>query len=184
LKEKSEAFGVFKKFEVFVEKQSDFYIKVLRSDRDGKFTLTAFNSFCEEHGIRCHFTAPYSPQQNGVVERKNRTILIMVRSMLKSKNMPKEFWAETVDCTFYLLNWRKTSSLENKTPQEVWSGIKPTMSHLKVFGSVAYVHILDQKRVKLDDKSLKLIFVRYDERSKAYKLFDSINKKLHISLEK
>jgi hypothetical protein len=77
----------------------------------------------------------------------------MVRSMLKSKNMPKEFWAEAIDCAVYLLNRYKTSSLENITPQEAWSGFKPSVSHLKVFGSVAYAHIPDQKRVKLDDKS-------------------------------
>jgi transposase InsO family protein len=181
LKEISEAFAIFKKFKVFVEKQSGFYIKVLRSDRDGEFISAAFNSFCEEHGIRRHLTVPCSPQQNGVAERKNQTILDMVRSVLKSKNMPKEFWAEVVDCVVYLLNRCKTSSLENITPQEAWSGFKPSVSHLKVFGSVAYAHIPDQKRVKLDDKSLKLIFVGYDERSKAYKLFDPTNKMMHIS---
>jgi transposase InsO family protein len=74
LKEKLEVFGVFKKFKFFVEKQSDFYIKVLRSNQGGEFTSTTFNSFCEEHGIQ-HLTAPYSPQQNGVTERKNQTIL-------------------------------------------------------------------------------------------------------------
>jgi hypothetical protein len=101
--------------------------------------------------------------------------------MLKSKNMSKEFWAEAVDCAVYLLNRCKTSSLENVTQQEAWSGLKSTVSHLKVFGSVAYVHIPDQRRVKLDDKSLKLIFVGYDERSKTYKFFDPTNKNIHIS---
>jgi hypothetical protein len=105
----------------------------------------------------------------------------MVRSMLKSKDMPNEFWTEAVDCVIYLLNRCKTSSLENITPQEAWSDLKSTVSHLKVFGSVAYVHIPDQRRVKLDDKSLKLIYVGYDERSKTYKLFDPTNKKIHIS---
>jgi hypothetical protein len=101
--------------------------------------------------------------------------------MLKSKNMPKEFWAEAVDYAVYLSNRCKTSSLKNITPQEVWSSFKPSISYLKIFGSVAYAHIPDQKRVKLDDKRLKLIFVGYDERSKAYKLFDPTNKKMHIS---
>jgi len=70
----------------------------MRSDRGVEFLSKEFNKFCEENGIRRFLTAPYSPQQNGVVERKNRTILNMVRNMLKSKNMPKEFWAEAVDC--------------------------------------------------------------------------------------
>lgn len=115
------------------------------------------------------------------MERKNRTILNLVRSMLQTKNIPKKFWTEAVDCAIYLLNRWKTSSLENITPQKAWSGDKLTVSHLKVFGSVAYAHISDQMHVKLDDKSLKLIFVGYDERSKAYKFFDPISKKMHIS---
>jgi hypothetical protein len=101
--------------------------------------------------------------------------------MLKSKNMPKEFWAKAVDCAVYLLNRCNTSSLENITLQVAWSGLKPTVSHLKVFGSVAYAHIPNQRRVKLDDKSLKLIFVGYDERFKSYKLFDPTSKKIYIS---
>jgi hypothetical protein len=153
----------------------------LRSNLGGEFTSTAFNFFYEEPDIRRHLTAPYSSQQNGVAKHKNQTILDMVRNMLKSKNMPKEFWAETVDCVVYLLNRCKRSSLENVTPQEAWSGLKPTVSHLKVFDSVAYVHIPDQRHVKLDDKSLKLIFVGYDERSKSYIFFDPTNKKIHIS---
>ncbi|KAL4335379.1 hypothetical protein GQ457_07G009100 [Hibiscus cannabinus] len=136
---------------------------VLRSDRGSEFTSTTFNSFCEEYGIRRQLTMPYSPQQNGVAERKNQTILNMVQSMLKSKNVPKEFWAEAVECAVYLLNRCKTPSLKNITPQEAWSGVKPTVSHLKVFGSVSYAHIHDQRRAKLDDKSLKLIFFGYDE---------------------
>jgi len=96
LKEKSEAFEVFKKFKVMVEKVTGRQIKFVRSDRGGEYTSTAFMKYCEEQGIRIFLTAPYSPQQNGVAERKNGTILDMVRSMLKSKKMPKEFWAEVV----------------------------------------------------------------------------------------
>jgi transposase InsO family protein len=95
LKEKSEAFFVFKKFKVLVENLSDECIKTLRSDRGGEFTSKEFVNFCEKKGIRRFLTAPYSPQQNGVAERKNRTILDMVRSMLKSKNMPKEFFGRS-----------------------------------------------------------------------------------------
>ncbi|KAJ4781946.1 polyprotein [Rhynchospora pubera] len=105
----------------------------------------------------------------------------MVRSKIKTKSMPKEFWAEAVDCAVYLQNRCKTISLENMTPQEAWSGSKPTVAHLKVFGSIAYAHVPDQKREKLDDKSSKLIFVGYDERSKAYKLYDPLTKKMRVS---
>jgi hypothetical protein len=74
-------------------------------------------------------------------------------------------------------------NLENITPQEAWCGVKPSVTHLKVFGSVAYAHIPDQKRTKLDDKSKKLIFIRYDEKSKAYNLYNLFTKKIHVSCD-
>ncbi|GJW00849.1 retrovirus-related pol polyprotein from transposon TNT 1-94 [Tanacetum coccineum] len=132
-------------------------------DKGGEFLSKEFNKFCEDNGIRRFLTAPYSPQQNGVVERKNRTILNMVQSMLKSKKMPKEFWAEAVDCAVYLLNRYPSKSLDNKTPQKAWNGLKPTVSHLRIFGSIAYVHVPSQKRSKLDDRSEKHVFVGYDK---------------------
>ena len=116
LKEKSQAFEAFKIFKSMVEKEKGLKIKSMRSDRGGEFLSKEFNKFCEDNGIRRFLTAPYSPQQNGVVERKNRTILNMVRSMLKSKKMPKEFCAEAVDCAVYLLNRCPSKSLDNVEP--------------------------------------------------------------------
>ncbi|KAK0589362.1 hypothetical protein LWI29_013222 [Acer saccharum] len=98
LKRKSEVFGYFKEFKTLVEKQSGYYIKTLRSDQGGEYTAGAFQEFLKQQGIRHQFTPAYTPQLNGVAERKNRTILNMVRSMLKDKNMPKSFWAEAVLC--------------------------------------------------------------------------------------
>lgn len=92
---------VFKKFKVLIEKMIGLYIKALRSDRGGEYMSTAFMSYCKEHEIKRFLTAPYSPQQNGVAEGKNRTILDMVRSILRSKDMTKEFWTETVQCGVY-----------------------------------------------------------------------------------
>lgn len=181
LKEKSQAFEAFKVFKAMVEKEKGLKIKSMRCDRGGEFLSKEFNKFCEDNGIRRFLTAPYSPQQNGVVERKNRTILNMVRSMLKSKKMPKEFWAEAVDCAVYLLNRCPSKSLDNKTPQEAWNGMKPTVSHLRVFGSIAYVHVPSQRRSKLDDRSEKHVFVGYDKQSKGYKLYNPITGKVVVS---
>ncbi|KAL0540755.1 hypothetical protein IC582_020769 [Cucumis melo] len=126
-------------------------------------------------------TVPFTPQQNGVVERKNRTILNMTRSMLKYKKMPKEFWAQAVECAVYLSNRSPTRSLWNKTPQQAWAGRKPSIDHLRVFGCMAYAHIPDQKRSKLDDKSEKYVFVGYDASSKGYKLYNPVTKKTIVS---
>ena len=168
-------YNVFKKFKALVEKESGYDIKAMRSDRGGEFTSNEFNDFCEENGIRRPLTLLYSPQQNGVVERKNRSILNTARSMLKSKRMPKEFWAEAVDCAVYLSNRSPTRSVWGKTPQEAWSGRKPGISHLRVFGSVAYAQVPEQKRSKLDDRSEKYVFIGYDSRSKGYKLYNPSN---------
>jgi hypothetical protein len=181
LKEKSEAFEVFKKFKVLVEKMTGLYIKALRSDIWGEYMSTAFMNYCEEHGIKRFLTAPYSPQQNGVAERKNRTILDMVRSMLKTKDMAKDFWAEAVQCAMYVQNRCPHAKLADQTPQEAWSGQKPTISHFKVFDSVAYARIPDQRRTKLDDKSKKYVVIGYDEKTKAFKIFDQIEKKVVVS---
>jgi len=82
--------------------------------------------YCEEQGIRQILTAPYTPQQNGVTEWKNRTIFDMVQSMLKRKKMPKDFWAEAVQCTIYVQNRCPHVKLDYQTPQEAWSRQKPT----------------------------------------------------------
>jgi transposase InsO family protein len=93
LEKKSETFETFKKFKVMVEKTTGKNIRFLRSNRGDEYL---FKSYCENHGIRRFWTTPYTPQQNGVAERKNMTILDMVSSMIKTKEMPKEFWAEVV----------------------------------------------------------------------------------------
>ncbi|KAE8691290.1 hypothetical protein F3Y22_tig00110890pilonHSYRG00631 [Hibiscus syriacus] len=180
-REKTKAFEVFKKFKVMVEKATSRHIKAVRFDRGGVYTSTAFIEYCEGQGIRRFLTAPYSPQQNGVAERKNRTIIDMVQSMLKSKKIPKKLWEEAVQCTIYVQNQCPHVKLDDQTPQEAWSRQKPTDSHLKVFGSVAYAHILNQLRTKLEDKTKKYIFIGYDEKTKGYKLFDPISKKVMAS---
>jgi hypothetical protein len=181
LKHKSETFDKFKEFKAFVEKQSGLSIKILRSDRGGEYKSNEFLEYCRYHGIKKQFTTSYTPQQNGVAERKNRTIMEMARSMLKGKNLSNEYWAEAVACAVYILNRSPTKIVRNMVPQEAWSGKHHSVSHFKVFGCIAYAHIPKQTRSKLDDKSEKCIFIGYDEQSKAYKLFNPITKKVIVS---
>ncbi|KAK8571247.1 hypothetical protein V6N13_103376 [Hibiscus sabdariffa] len=105
----------------------------------------------------------------------------MVRSMVKGKHLPRNFWAEAVQCAVYLLNHCPTKNVKNMTPNEEWSGKKPGVGHLKIFGCIAYAHVPVQIRKKLDDKGEKCIFIGYDERSKAYRLYNPLTKKLIIS---
>ena len=91
----------------------------------------------------------------------NRTLMEKVRSMLSIAGIGQEFWAEVVDTTCYLVNQSPTSTLIDKIPQEVWTGKKPSIKHLKFFGCDAYVHVPKEKRSKLDNKAEKCIFIGY-----------------------
>ncbi|KAK4397229.1 Retrovirus-related Pol polyprotein from transposon TNT 1-94 [Sesamum angolense] len=178
MREKSEVFKVFKKFKNLVEKQSGRSIKVLRSDRGKEYNNSEFDKFCEEEGIEHQTTVSYNPQQNGVSERKNRTVMEMARSMLQEKHLPKAFWAEAVYTAVYLLNRCPTKAVQNMTPIEAWSGKKPSAKHLRVFGSICYVHIPIEKRHKLEEKTEKGIFLGYSTQSKGYRIYHLKTKKL------
>lgn len=181
LAEKSETFSMFKVFKNLVEKESGCDICCLRTDRGGEFTSKEFNVFCVDHGIKRHLTAAYTPQQNGVAERKNRTVLNMVRCLLSEKEMPKFFWPEAVRWGLHVLNRSLTVAVKGKTPEECWSGEKPNVAYFRVFGCIANVHIPDMKRVKLDEKSHRCVFLGVSEESKAYRLYDPTAKKLFVS---
>jgi hypothetical protein len=108
-------------------------------------------------------------------------ILDMARSLLKAKKLPKQYWAEAVSCAGYLLNRCLTRILQAVTLEKAWSGHKPSVTHLRVFGCVAYAKIPDARMTKLDDKSEKCIFVGYGDRRIGYKLYNPIIKKVIMS---
>ena len=105
----------------------------------------------------------------------------MVRSMLKEKNLPNEYWAEAANCAAYILNRCQTKAVMNRVLEEAWSGIKQGVSHMRLFGCVAYAHIPDQLRKKLESKRKKCIFIGYSEESKAYRLYNPSTNKFVIS---
>lgn len=113
----------------------------------------------------------YTPQQNGVSERKNQTVMEMAKSMLHEKGLPKSFWAEAINAAMYLLNRCPTKAAWNQTPIEAWSRTKPLVRHLKVFGCVCYAQVPKEKRRKLDEISEKCIFVGYSAQSQGYRLY-------------
>ena len=124
-------------------------------------------------GIRHKLTVPHSPEQNGVAERMNRTLMETARSMIAHAGLSDCYWAEAVATAVYLRNCVPTMAFNKKiTPYERWYGRKPDLSHLKVFGCMAYAHVSDVKRTKLDKKAEKLRFVGYSIQSKGYRLLD------------
>ena len=140
-----------------------------------------FAKFCGEKGISHEFTVPYCPQQNGVAERMNRTIMERARSMLYQVKLPLDFWAEACSRAVYLHNRSPTTALKDETPFERLFGRRPDISHLRVFGCVSYVHVPDGQRRKLDAKACKSIFVGYPPGVKGYKLYDLEKKKFVVS---
>ena len=179
--EKSKAFHQFKTFKAFVEKQTGLFIKCLRTDRGGEYNSNEFKEFCREHGIKRKLTTTFTPQQNGIAERKNRTIMNMVRAALLEKDVPRVFWPDAVQWVNHVLNRSPTLIVRDMTPEEVWSGRKPSVEHFRVFGCIGYVHIPDVKRSKLDDKSVKCVLLGFSSESKAFKMFDPVEKRIHIS---
>ncbi|CAL8169979.1 unnamed protein product [Prunus armeniaca] len=181
LRHTSEALICFRKFKAMVELQCGFKVKCLRSDRGGEFLSTKFSKLLESEGIQRQLSIAYTPQQNGVVERKNRTVVEMAKAMLHDKSMPYFLWAEAVHTAVYILNRSPTKALHNITPFEAYSGRKPGIGHLKVFGSLCYVHVPTERRQKLDAKSVKGVFVGYATCEKGYRVFDPSTKKLILS---
>ena len=181
LKEKSEAFEKFKMFKTMVEGETKERIKTLRTDRGGEFTSNEFKAYCEASGINRHLTAPYSPQQNGVVERRNRTLMEMTRSILKGMKVPNYLWGEGVRHSTYLINRVATKVLKGSTPYETLKKRKPNIEHLKIFGCIAYAKTDTPYLRKLDDRSRALVHLGTEPGSKAYRLFDPDNRKLVVS---
>ena len=141
-------------------------IKTFRSDNGGEFTSNEFKELCKDSGIKRQLSTPYNPQSNGIAERKNRTIMEAVRAMLHDQDLPMHLWAEAARTTVYVQNHAPHRVLDNKTPEENFSGEKPEVSHLRIFVFPVYIHISKEKRMKLYPSGKKGIFVGYSEKSK------------------
>ena len=135
LKEKSEAFQIFKTFKILVENEIGKKLKCLRSDNGCEFTSKEFNFFCENHGIKRQVSATRTPQQNGMVERRNRTIQEAARTMLNEAKLSYGYWREAISTTMHTLNRGQLRVNSNKTPYELWYGRTPIVKYFKVFGS-------------------------------------------------
>jgi transposase InsO family protein len=134
LKTKDEALDYFKIYKAEVENQLERKIKRLRSDRGGEFFPKVFDDFCTEHDIFHERTPPYSPESNGIAERKNRTLTNLVNAMLDTCGLSKAWWGEAVLTSCHVLN-RIPMGKEEKTPYEKWVGRKPSLLYLRTWGA-------------------------------------------------
>jgi len=164
---------VFSKFCIQVQSEKELKILKVRSDHGGEFENEPFEIFCEKHGIISEFSSPRTPQQNGVVERKNRSLQELARTMIHENNLAKHFWAEAVNTACYVQNRIYIRPLLNKTAYELFKGRKPNISYFHQFGCTCYILNNKVYLKKFDAKAQKGIFLGYSERSKAYKLYNS-----------
>ena len=181
IKKKSDVFPVFKVLKAQVELETGKKIKCLRTDNGGEYTDGEFLAFCKQEGIKRQFTVSHTPQQNGVAERMNRTLLERTRAMLQTARLAKSFWAEGVKTACYLINRSPSTAIGLKTPMEMWKGKPAEYSTLHVFGCPVYVMYNSQERSKLDPKSRKCIFLGYADDVKGYRLWDPTARKLIVS---
>jgi len=181
MKEKREVFDHFKRFRAVAEKETGRQIKCLRSDGGGEYFSKEFIDYLLEQGIQRQQTCRYTPQQNGVAERKNRHIAEVARAMMNEKELPHYFWAEAVATAAYIMNRTPTAAVHGVTPEQKFTGRRPDLSHLKVFGCVAYMHVPAEKRSKLDPKAEKCIFIGYSQEQKGYRCYNPLTRILKVS---
>ena len=173
MKNKSDTFENFKTFVKRIQNAKDLKIKNIRSDHGGEFENEDFETFCKKKGINHNFSFPRTPQQNGVVERKNRTLQECARTLLNGCSLPKHFWAEAVATACYVLNRISIRPLTKNTSYELFNNKKPNISYFKVFGSKCFILNTKDQLGKFDSKADEGIFVGYSELSKAYRVFNT-----------
>jgi transposase InsO family protein len=181
LKSKDQAFDAFKRYKAYAETHLSSKIKSMRCDKGGEYISKEFIDFTQHHGITRQYTVRARPQQNGVAERANRTIQEHVTAMLQESRLPPSFLGQAVASYIHVWNRCSTTSLRDMTPYELWFGKKPDISHLRVWGCTAYVHIQKDKRTGIGSHMEKCVFVGYPDGYKGWTFYNPTTKQTIIS---
>ncbi|GJW37903.1 retrovirus-related pol polyprotein from transposon TNT 1-94 [Tanacetum coccineum] len=188
LKDKAEAFDQFKIFSRKIQNQLGCFsfFQISRQIRTGygrEFdNEVQFEEFCNANGITHNFSVPRTPQSNRVVERKNRTLQKMSRTMLNEQSLPLKFWCNVIDTLIYILNRILIRAILGKTPYEILRGRKPTFDYFRVFGSKCFILNTKDYLTKFDPKSYEGVFLGYSQNSKAYIILNKHTRKIEESL--
>ncbi|GJT63161.1 putative ribonuclease H-like domain-containing protein [Tanacetum coccineum] len=169
---KDETSGILKTFITEIENQLEYKVKVIRSDNGTEFKNSVMNQFCEMKGIKREFSVARTPQQNGVAERRNRTLIEAARTMLVDSKLPTTFWAEAVNTACYVLNRVLVIKPHNKTPYELIRGRTPLIDFMKPFGCPVTILNTRDHLGKFDGKADEGFFVGYSVVSKAMRVFN------------
>jgi hypothetical protein len=172
LQDKSETQGTLKRFLRRAQNEFELKVKKIRSDNGSEFKNLQVEEFLEEEGLKHEFSAPYTPQQNGGVERKNRTLIDMARMMLGEFKTPERFWSEAVNTACHAINWLYLRRLLKKTSYELLTGNKPNVSYFRVFGSKCYILVKKGRHSKFVPKAVEGVLLGYDSNTKAYRVYN------------
>lgn len=181
MKAKSEVPDLIEKYISKVNVETSCTVMIVRSDNGLEFVNKSVELLVNKFGLRHQRTVPYTPEQNGSAERELRTIVEAARTLIHSKNLSLNFWAEAVNTTVYVLNRTGRSPIKGKTSYELWYNKKPEINHFRIFGTEAYVHIPKEKRKKWNPKSKKGIFVGYCDDTKGYRVWLPEEKKIVVA---
>ena len=186
LRAKSEVFSKFQEFDRQLFNRTQRHTLYLRSDNGGEFQNGVFSSYCNQHGIIQQFTVPYHSSQNGTAERSNLTILNLVRAMIHTSGLSKDYWDEAVYSATYSRNRSLSTADPTKTPYEQWYGSVPDVSHLQSFGRLCYVTTSLASRSstgssKLAPRGEQCLFLGYSRDSKGYRLLVSATTKIIVA---
>ena len=140
--------------------------KILRSDNGGEYVKYEFIQYCKYAGIQMQHSIPYTPQQNGVAEIKNRSLKEMATCMMEDKTLSPKFWTEAIKCASYIHNRVHHKQLYGMIPFKPWNGHKPDATHFRIFGSKAWARIPTEKRKALQPQSQECLFFGYSKYSK------------------
>ena len=184
MKHRSELFFIFQSFCAEVKTQFNTSIRTLRSDNAREYFSTPFTTFMSSQGILHQSSYAYTPQQNGVAERKNRHLIETARTLLLHSHAPFHFWADAVLTACYLINRMPSSVLQNEISHSILFPTRPLYSlPLRVFGCTCFVHNLSPGNDKLSARSIKCIFLGYSRLQKGYKCFSPITRQCFISAD-
>ncbi|KAK1687133.1 hypothetical protein QYE76_047981 [Lolium multiflorum] len=175
-----------REFIIFAKKAQRMYeseIKAIRTDNGTEFKNYTMQEFVDDEGIKHEFSAPYTPQQNGVVERKNQTIIEMARTMLSEFNSPHNFWGEAISTAVHYSNRLFLRPLHNKTPYELLTGNKPNVMYIRVFGCKCLVKNNKGKLGKFETRTIEGTFVGYAENSHAYRYYNKSTWAIEVSCD-
>jgi hypothetical protein len=165
------------------QNEFDLRIKKIRSDNGTEFKNSQIEGFLEEEGIKHEFSSPYTPQQNGVVERKNRTLLDMARTMLDEYKTSDRFWAEAVNTACYAINRLYLHRILKKTSYELLTGKKPNISYFRVFGSKCFILVKRGRKSKFAPKTVEVFLLGYDSNTRAYRVFNKSSRQVEVSCD-